>query len=177
MAKAMSNKTNDPAFIEIEAVSTAAVTVCLLGQTALLQNRLAEKARHELLLPSPKKNAAEKAMNLKHIPYEEFVASMFRVRDEDELPTRLIIPGGAFRKAIAAAALDIPGSSKSQIGRLVRIVENNVPVYGLPQISCMIVRQAGIQKTPDVRTLRNDHPLCESAPQGKSDHDPACRRG
>lgn len=137
--------------IEIESISTVELDVCLIGTSPLLFNRLAEKARQELLMPAPKKNAAEKAMRLKHQPYDEFRRSVYRTPDGDG-PTRLIFPGGAFRKAIASAALDVPGSSKAQIGRLVRIVEDNVSIFGVPQLSCMIVRQAGMNKTPDVRT-------------------------
>lgn len=137
--------------IVIEAVSTMEITVCILGATPFCHNRLSEKARHELFMPSPKKNAAEKAMNLKHQPYDEYRASVYLDKDPKG-PTRIIFPGGAFRKAISSAALDIPGSSKAQIGRLVRVVEYNVPIFGVPKIDCDIVRQAGMNKTPDVRT-------------------------
>jgi hypothetical protein len=149
MAKA--TKKDDGQFIEIESISTLEIDVCLLGTSGFLMNRLAEKARQELLMPSPPKNKAERAMRLKHQPYDEYRRSVYRSPDDDG-PTRLVFPGGAFRKAIATAALDVPGSSKAQIGRLVRVVEYNVHIYGVPQLSCMIVRQAGINKTPDVRT-------------------------
>jgi hypothetical protein len=151
MAKSKTSVAEELEPIEIDSINTMEIEVCVLGTSPLLLNRLNEKARHELLMPSPKKNAAEKAMHLKHRPYEEYRASVFRTRDETS-PTRLVFPGGGFRRAMGTAALDLPGSSKAQIGRLVRLVEWNVCIYGVPHINCMIVRQAGIQKTPDVRT-------------------------
>jgi hypothetical protein len=148
MAKA---KKDDVVEIVVETMAVMEAQVWVIGTSPLLMNRLAEKARQELLLPAPKKNAAEKASNLKHRPYDEFLSSTYRTASEDG-PTRLVFPGGGFRKAIAAAALDVPGSSKAQIGRLVKVSQYNVDIYGVPRISSMIVRQAGMNKTPDVRT-------------------------
>lgn len=146
-----SKKSNDGQYVEIQSISTLEVEVCILGTSGMLMNRLAEKARQQLLLPPPPKNKAERAMTLKHDPYEEYRRSVYRTTDPEPL-TRLVFPGGAFRKAISMAALDIPGSTKAQIGRLVRVVEYNVPIYGVPELCCMVVRQAGMNKTPDIRT-------------------------
>jgi len=162
--------TDQQAFIEIEAVSELTTEVFLLGTTPLLYNKPSQKAWRELLMPSPPKNRAEKAMRLKHQPYNEYRASVYRTRDEDA-PTRLFFPGGAFRRALASSALDIPGCKKAEIGRLVRVVEHDVSIFGTPQISCMIARMADQKRTPDVRTraivpewccqlsLRFPHPL------------------
>jgi hypothetical protein len=147
----MKKKAGDDGVISLPDVSMASVEFRLLGAMPFCSNRLPEKARHELLMPAPKKNAAERASRLKHVPYEEFVASTYRFQDNRQ-PTRLYFPGAAWRKAIASAALDVPGSSKAQIGRLVRIEEYNVCIYGRPQIYAAIVRQADIKRTPDVRT-------------------------
>jgi len=144
-------KKNDGAGeISIPFVAEKELVVCLLG-TNLLMNRQSEKIKRELLYPARKKNAAERATTLKHDPLQEYRASVYRDRAEDP-PTRLIMPAGAFKKAIASAALDIPGASKAQVGRLVRPVVKDVSVYGIPQLSMMGVRQAGINKTPDIRT-------------------------
>lgn len=163
-----------PAEIAIESVSVAELSVWLIGTSPLLMNRLAEKARHELLLPAPAKNRAAKQSTLKHVPIDEYRASIYRQLDDDA-PTRLVFPGGGLRKAIASAALDMPGSSKAQIGRLVRVAEYNLAVYGVPRICCMVVRQADIKKTPDVRTraiipewccqvtIRFAHPILKQA--------------
>lgn len=137
--------------IDVARITLAETAVWILGTSPLLMNRLAEKARQELLLPSPRKNQAQKASTLKHRPYDEYRSSVYRQTDGDG-PTRLVFPGGGLRKAIASAALDIPGATRAQVGRLVRVAESNLSVYGVPKIYCAIIRQGGINKTPDVRT-------------------------
>jgi len=57
-------------------VSPESVTVWLIGRTPLIHNRLAEKARRELLLPRGRLTAADKAGNLKHDPLNEFRSSI-----------------------------------------------------------------------------------------------------
>lgn len=142
-------KTEDDS-IEITPVTTVTMKVFLKGKSPLLLNRQSEKVKRELLLPSPRKNQAAKALTLKHVPIDEYRDSVYRSRGDDAA-TRLVFPGGAFRKAIAAAALRVPGSSKAEVGQLVRIEEYNVSIFGVPQISAMMVRQADIKRTPDVR--------------------------
>lgn len=149
--RAMKPKKTEDQTVEVTPISTATINVCLVGTSPMLINRLAEKARNELLMPSPPKNRADRAMRLKHNLPEEYRNSVYTV-EGDDVPTRLIFPGAAFRKAMATAALDMPGSSKAQIGRLVKVREYNVHIFGVPKVSCMIVRQAGINRTPDVRT-------------------------
>lgn len=124
--------------------------VCLLGTTPLIMHRMSEKARQELLLPAPKKNAAEKALILKHQPYDEYRASAYRFRQDG--PTRLLFPGNGFKMAIASAALRMPGATKTEIGQLVQVPTVNVAVWGQPQIFSTFVRLANQNKTPDVRT-------------------------
>jgi hypothetical protein len=62
------------------------------------------------------------------------------------------IPNNAFKKAMAQAALDTPGATKAEIGRHVQVIDETVHIYGTPYLDMRIVRQAGINKTPDVRT-------------------------
>jgi hypothetical protein len=50
------------------------------------------------------------------------------------------------------AALEMPGTKKTQIGRLVYVDGQNVSLYGTTQLRMDIVRMADINKTPDVRT-------------------------
>src|SRR5262245_3231760 len=109
-------------------------------------------------------------MNLKHQPIEEYRASVYTDSSPDAA-TRLVFPGAAFRKATANAALDVPGATKAQIGRLVRVEEYDVSIFGVPRISAMTVRMADQRRTPDVRvrailpewactlTLLYSHPL------------------
>lgn len=121
------------------------------GTTPLILNRLSEKAKHELLLPRGKKNAAEKASTLKHEPLAEFRAAPTRISDETA-PTLLALPTTAFKGSMRSAALDMPGANKSQIGRLTYVPGEHIAVYGVPQVLCSVVRSADMNRTPDVRT-------------------------
>jgi hypothetical protein len=127
-----------------------ALTVCVLGESPLIYNRLSFKVRKELLMPKGKKNAAEKAGSLKHDPLEEFRASAYTNKYEGA--SRLQLLGAMFKGAMETAALESPGTKKSQIGRLCYIEENRVDLFGLPQLFMSVVRSADMNKTPDVRT-------------------------
>jgi hypothetical protein len=117
----------------------------------MIQNRMAEKARQELLFPARKKNQAERALNLKHNPTDEFRFSIYRTLDETAA-TRIVFPGSAFASVIADTAIDVPGSSRAQMERLTRVLDLNVPIYGVPRLFMAVVRTAGMNKTPDIRT-------------------------
>lgn len=151
MAKSKSNTQGDVSEITILEVNQGVIDICVLGTSPLIYNAMSEKARHELLMPSPKKNAAEKAANLKHSPFDEYRNSTYQTRGNND-PTRLNFPASAFKKAIASAALDIPGANKSQIGRLVWVAGDRVNVFGVPQLFSAITRSADMNRTPDVRT-------------------------
>lgn len=127
------------------------MTFQLLGQTPLIFNAMSEKAKHELLFPSKKKNKHEKETTMKHDPLAEFRGSMYRSQDEKS-PTLLYMPSTAFKKAMSSAALDIPGVAKTEIGRLCWVVGTTVPIYGVPKLRMDVVRMANMNRTPDVRT-------------------------
>ena len=57
-----------------------------------------------------------------------------------------------FKKAMGPAALGMPGTKKVQIGRLVSVDWDAMPVWGVPNVFMAITRSADINKTPDVRT-------------------------
>jgi len=137
--------------ISVLEVMQGEMNFCIVGTSPFIYNAMSEKVWHELLMPAPKKNAAEKAANLKHSPFDEFRNSTYQNRDADA-KTRLNFLCAAFKKGIAAAALDIPGANKSQIGRLVWVNGERVDMYGVPKIYCAIVRSADMNRTPDVRT-------------------------
>lgn len=148
----MKPKTNETE-ISVLVIKVDAVKVQIRGTTPLIYNAMAEKARHELLLPGGRKSTAQRAESLKHEPLPEFRGSVYAFREVDgDMPTRLYFPTGAFKKAIAKAALDLPGVSKSQVGRLCWITEDRVPVYGVPQLLMSVVRSADMNRTPDIRT-------------------------
>lgn len=135
--------------IAVIEVSQGEATFRLIGNTPMIQEAVGEKARRELLLPSGRKNATEKATSRKHEPREEFLASTYRVADG---PTRLAMPATAFKDALRTAALDLTGVSKAEIGRLTYVMGDMVPIYGVPELLMSIVRSADMNRTPDVRT-------------------------
>lgn len=137
--------------VVIQEIRTGKIDICVVGKTPLICNRMSEKAWRELLLPAPPKNRAAKASVLKHEPLAEYQASVYRAKAKGA-PTELLLPVTCFKGAAKSAALDLPGSSKAQIGRLVWIKDQWVSIFGVPQISMMIVRTAGMNRTPDVRT-------------------------
>lgn len=136
-------------------VQRGEATFYLLGKTPLIMNRMSEKARRQLLLPPLPKNSAEKRSTLKHNPFREFTDAPYRLRSDDS-PTLLGFPASAFKGAMSTAAIDLPGTAKAQIGRLVYVEaggdSNLIPIFGEPQLLMSITRNAGMNKTPDVRT-------------------------
>lgn len=139
------------AIVEILQLRQVRLVVYLLGNTPLVMNRMTKKAREELLLPARKKNRASLEAAQKHNPPDEYRDSVYRCRDP-KAPTLVHFPTNSFKKAMAQAAIDIPGAAKAQIGRLVSIADETVHIYGVPYLHMAVVRQAGINKAPDIRT-------------------------
>lgn len=125
-------------------------TFHILGAQPLFP-RTIKNSLKDLLVGSKKKNAAAKAATQKHDVLREFRESAIVL--PDGAPTLLAMPGGSFRKALAQAAVDLPGDANRQmVGRLTFVEEYNIPIYGVPYLHMTGVRQAGINRTPDVRT-------------------------
>ena len=137
--------------LDVLKVEHGQIEFLVLGTTPLILNRMSEKVMRELLMPKGRKTAADKAANLKHNPMEEFRASPYIDPDESG-PTYLQHLASAFKGAIKSAALDLPGSSKAQIGRLTWVNGERISIYGVPEIFLSVTRSADINKTPDVRT-------------------------
>lgn len=157
MASKQATTSPDGGAISVMELKTGVVTCLVRGTSPLIFNRMAEKAKRELLLPHGRKTAADKAQNLKHNPVEEFRASVYR-RADDDGPTRLVFPAPAFKGCMSTAALEVPGMKKAQIGRLVWVDGYSVDIYGIPQLFMSVVRSADMNRTPDIRTraiLRN----------------------
>ena len=53
---------------------------------------------------------------------------------------------------MATAALESDGTNKTQVGRLSWVVEDDVAIFGVPQLDMRVVRMADIKRTPDIRT-------------------------
>jgi hypothetical protein len=123
----------------------------ILGRSPIILNAMSAKIMQELLCPALKKNAAQKASTLKHEPMREFRDSMYYARDP-EGPTRIVMKATCFKNALRCAALDLPGSTKAQIGRLTYVIGDEVPIYGIPELMMSVTRCADVKRTPDVRT-------------------------
>jgi len=136
--------------ISVMEINRAQITFCILGTTPLIHNAMSAKARQELLLPAPKKNAAEKASSLKHNPLEEFRNSPYRYRDVCD--SLIYILPTAFKNAMMTAALDMPGVNKTQIKRLVYVHGQGIGIFGVPQLHMAVTRSADMKRTPDVRS-------------------------
>ena len=137
--------------IQILEVVKGTMEFCILGSSPLIMNRMSQKVWFELLAPKGKKTAVEKASNMKHDPIQEFRNSPY-VMTDPKAPTLLSILPTAFKRAMGTAALDTPGAKKAQIGRLVYIEGEQLPIYGTPRVFMAITRSADMNRTPDVRT-------------------------
>lgn len=137
--------------MQIVEITTEQFSCCILGKTPLIMNRMSEKVKQELLFPKGRKTAAEKRNSLKHNPIQEFKDAPYRIENENS-PTYLAHLATAFKHAIAGAAVDIPGSTKAQIGRSLWIEGEKIPIYGIPRMFMAVTRSADMNKTPDVRT-------------------------
>lgn len=147
----VTKKSEAAAEMDIVKVVRGSLSVKILGVTPLVCNRMSEKAARELLQPGGRKSAAQKMSSLKHDPIAEFRASPYTDKDPNS-PTLIVLPAVMFKAAMGVAALDIPGATKSRIGRLTYVDGSYVPVWGDVQLMMSIVRDASINKTPDVRT-------------------------
>lgn len=145
----MPSKRTSETEIVVEPLLREQVQFAVIGTSPLICNRMSEKAKRDLLFPSGRKTAAERQSNLKHNPIQEFRDSPYVLPAG---PTLLGVMSSAFKGAMKTAALDTPGAKKTQIGRLVYVTGDYVPVYGVPELFMSITRSADISRTPDVRT-------------------------
>lgn len=143
--------TEETSAIEIIELSKSCATFHVRGTSPLIYNRMSEKAKRELLLPKGRRSSAERAATPKHNPIEEFNASVYSNPDA-KAPTLLQLPAPMFKGAMSTTALDMPGTKKSEIGRLCWVGGYSVDVYGIPKLLVSTVRSADINRTPDIRT-------------------------
>lgn len=148
---AVKAKTTDTTEISVLEIMQGEVSFAMVGTSPFYFNSMSFKAKQSLLLGTRKKTEADKASSLKHNPPQEFRDSVYRWLDDDH-PTRLKIPAPAFKGTMGTAALVLPGTRKTEIGRLVWVTSEHVPFWGIPKLCMDIVRSADINKTPDVRT-------------------------
>jgi len=143
--------TDKEASIDIMEVVKGRMEFCILGTSPLIMNRMSQKVWFELLAPKGKKTSAEKAGSLKHNPIQEFRDSPYRMTDPKS-PALLAVMPTAFKKAMGTAALDMPGTKKAQILRLIYVEGEMLPIYGIPKVFMAITRSSDMNHTPDVRT-------------------------
>lgn len=142
----MAPKTNDS--LQIDALKQGRVTLRMIGTTGLYFNAMSAKAKRTLLIGGGKKTTAEKR-ELKHDPQAEFRDSVYRLPGG---PTLLGFPAPGVKGAMATAALETPGITKTSVQRLIFLPEQKIKVWGMPYLRCDVVRSADINKTPDIRT-------------------------
>jgi hypothetical protein len=137
--------------IDVMTLKQGTSTYRLIGDTPFFSNRMAAKAKRELLFPHGPMTKTQKATKLKHAPYAEY-------RDSPYLgpvggPTLFEMIGSAPKMSIASAALRMPTSaSKTEIKQLVRSPAEKISLWGIPKLDMSVVRMAGISRTPDIRT-------------------------
>jgi hypothetical protein len=124
--------------------------VVVVGQSPMIFNSIPVKVTQELMYPEVK-TKADRALRLKHDPIAEYRRSVSRAKDPNA-PTEIVFPAVAFKKAMMSAALDLPGATKSRLGRLLYMEQDWVSIYGVPEIFITGVRSADMARTPDVRT-------------------------
>lgn len=143
-------KKNDSPEVNLIQFTREKMVVRLVGVTPIILYRMSEKAKRELLLPKAAANRAARSQTLKHDPVAEFQEAPYRLQPGS--PTLLCHLATAFKASMRNCAVDMPGSSKAQIGRMLYVEGERVPIYGLPKLHMAITKQAGISKAPDVRT-------------------------
>jgi hypothetical protein len=124
------------------------VKLRIIGQTPMFQNRMAAKAKQQLLVGGRKKTAADRAQ-IKHHPIAEFRDSLERMTHG---PTALGLRVVAMKAAMCTAALETAGITKTSAQRLLFMPGDLTALYGVPQLRMDVVRSADINRTPDVRT-------------------------
>ena len=149
----MASKGNVPDAITISEIQMTEMRFNLVGLTPLMPHSASAHAKGQLLYPSPRKNAAERATTMKHDPFAEYRDAAYQFSDIEVGETRLYQPASAIKAAIRDVAIDMIGTKKAQIGRLTTIVGERLPLYGTTRLKTMLVRSSDMNKTPDIRTL------------------------
>lgn len=143
-------KTTETQEMNIMQIRESHLILHIRGRRPFICEAMSEKARRELLFPPDKRGRRDRE-SLKHDPILEYRNSCYTF-GENTQPTRLNFPGVSFKKAAGIAALRMGGATKTEIGQLVWIDPEKVPIYGVPQMIMNIVRSSDISRTPDVRT-------------------------
>ena len=136
--------------VELQRVKSNSVTIQLTGVSPLYMHRLSEKAKRALLVGEKRKTQTEKSF-LKHDPVEEFKSALYRIPGRHP-KTEIFMPATALKGAICTAALETELIAKTQVQRLVTVTGQFIPIFGIPKLKLDVVRQAGVTRTPDIRS-------------------------
>jgi hypothetical protein len=140
--------TNTSTTMEIHALKQGRVKLRMIGQTPMYFNSMGAKAWRDLLVGGGRKTAAQKK-EIKHNPEQEFRDSVYKKSNGD---TYLCFPAAGVKGAMATAALETGGITKTSVQRLIFLPESQIQIWGKPYLKMDIVRSADMNKTPDVRT-------------------------
>lgn len=144
----MALKKAEAGTLHIDALKQGRITLRMIGTTPLYFNAMSLKVKRELMLGGGKKTAAQKR-EIKHNPPQEFRDSIYRMSDG---PTLLGFPAPGVKGAMATAALETAGVTKTSVNRLVFLPQQKVSIWGKPYLKTDVVRSADMAKTPDIRT-------------------------
>lgn len=144
----MALKKAEAGSLHIDALKQGRVTLRMIGTTPLYFNAMSVKAKRTLLIGGGKKTAAERK-ELKHDPEQEFRDSVYRQSSGETL---LCFPAPGVKGAMATAALETPGVTKTSVQRLIFLPQQRINVWGKPYLKMDVVRSADMAKTPDIRT-------------------------
>lgn len=144
----MAIKKAEAGTLHIDALKQGRVTLRMIGTTPFYFNAMSLKVKATLSIGGGKKTAAEKR-ELKHNPEEEFRASVYRQPTGETL---LCFPAPGVKGAMATAALETAGVTKTSVNRLIFLPQQKINIWGRPFLKMDVVRSADMNKTPDVRT-------------------------
>lgn len=144
----MAVKKAEAGTLHIDPLKQGRVTLRLIGNTPFYFNAMSAKAKRSLLIGGGKKTAAERK-EIKHDPETEFRDSVYRQSTGDTL---LCFPAPGVKGAMATAALETGGVTKTSVKRLIFLPQQKVNIWGKPFLKMDVVRSADMNRTPDVRT-------------------------
>jgi hypothetical protein len=144
----MALKKAETGTLQIDALKQGRIKLRLIGTTPMYMNSMSIKAKRDLLIGGGRKTAAEKK-EIKHDPESEFRASAHKKSDGDTL---LCFPAPGVKSAMATAALETAGVTKSSVQRLIFLPEQKIQVWGKPYLKMDVVRSADMNRTPDIRS-------------------------
>jgi len=144
----MATAKKETADITIQPLRRGSVKLRIVGTQPMFQNRMSAKVKQGLLVGTKKKTRAER-VEIKHHPLQEFRDS---AEIMDDGPTALGLQVVAVKAAMATAALETPGMTKTSAQRLLFLPGDRVALYGTPHLRMDVVRSADMARTPDVRS-------------------------